>query len=62
MKCPRSIRELLSVLGFIAETQIKGLFGDPAARLIRLRRRKKRPSARSADDAAGVGTISGAHV
>lgn len=59
MKCPRSIRELLSVSGFIAEAQIKGLFGDPAARLIRLRRRKKRPCARSVGNAAAAGTTNG---
>jgi len=75
MKCPRSIRELLSEPSFIAQAQIKGLFGDSAARVIRLRRQKKRPCAVNghqhrlrgfnrtprADRLVGLATIFGLH-
>ena len=59
MKTGRSLRELLSVPGFVASARLKGIFGDPKARVVQLRRRKKRPFAQIAGSAAGGATTSG---
>ena len=62
MKTGRSLRELLSVPGFVASARLKGIFGDPKARVVQLRRRKKRPFAQIAGSAAGGVTTSGGAV
>ncbi len=56
MKSARSLRELFSMPGFAASATLTGIFGDRYARVVSLRRRKKRPSARSAVTAAGAAT------
>jgi hypothetical protein len=43
MKTGRSLRELFCFPGFVATATLKGVFGDPKARIVTLRRRKKRP-------------------
>jgi len=53
MKNPRSIRALFAFPGFTAASKLVGVFGDRYARVIQLRRRKKRPSVRTVDTAAG---------
>jgi len=40
MKSGRSLRELLSFPGFVAAATLKGVFGNPKARIVILRRRK----------------------
>ena len=62
MKTGRSLRELLSVPGFVASAKLRGIFGDPKARIVQLRRRKKRPFAQIAGSAAGGVTTSGGAV
>lgn len=42
MKSPRTVRELFSMPGFVANGTLKGIFGDRHARIITLMRRKKR--------------------
>jgi hypothetical protein len=37
----RTLRELFSFPGFYAQGQLKGVFGDPKARIVELRRQKK---------------------
>ena len=59
MKTPKSIRSLFSLPGFVAASALGGVFGDRYARVIVLRRRKKRPCARSAGGDAAPVTISG---
>lgn len=44
MKTGRSLRELFSFPGFVAAATLKGVFGDPKARIVTLRRRKKQRS------------------
>jgi hypothetical protein len=58
MKTGRSLRELFSFPGFVAAATLKGVFGDPKARIVSLRRRKKRPFARIAAIAAAAATTS----
>lgn len=53
MKNPQSIRSLFTLPGFVAASQLKGVFGDRYARVIKLRRRKKKPYVRAADTVAG---------
>ena len=43
MKNPRSIRALFAFPGFTAASKLVGVFGDRYARVIQLKRRKKRP-------------------
>ena len=59
MKTGRSLRELLSVPGFVASAKLKGIFGDPKARVVQLRRRKKQPFAQIVGSAARDVTTSG---
>ena len=59
MKNTKSIRSLFALPGFVVASQLKGVFGDRYARVIKLRRRKKRPSVRTVDTAAGDVTTSG---
>ena len=42
MKSPRTVRELFSMPGFVANATLDGIFGDSHARIITLTRRKKR--------------------
>lgn len=42
------LRDLYSFPGFVADTHVRGLFGDPYAVVIPLRRRSKKPPAASA--------------
>jgi hypothetical protein len=48
MQSPGTLRALFSLPGFIASSRLKGVFGDRFARVITLRRRKKRLGARAA--------------
>lgn len=41
MKSPRTVRELFSMPGFVANAILDGVFGDRYARIIILTRRKK---------------------
>jgi hypothetical protein len=43
--------------GFRPEGTVRGIFGDPKARIIRLSRRSKKRSAARADASTAVGTI-----
>ena len=43
MKSPRTVRELFSMPGFVAEATLQGVFGDRYARVVTLKRRKKPP-------------------
>ncbi|WP_435028763.1 hypothetical protein, partial [Xanthomonas cucurbitae] len=43
MKTGRRLSALFSFPGFAAESTLKGVFGAPKARIVTLRRRKKRP-------------------
>lgn len=58
MKDPKTIRSLFSQAGFVAKAVLGGVMGDRYARVIRLKRRKKRAYARSAGDAVDGGTTS----
>ena len=42
MQAPRTLRALFSLAGFVASARLKGVFGDRFARVVVLRRRKKR--------------------
>jgi len=42
MNSPTSIRDLHSLPGFVANPKLRGFFGDRFARVVVLRRRKKR--------------------
>jgi hypothetical protein len=43
MKSPKTIKDLFSFPGFVANARLTGLFGDRYARVVTLRRRKKQP-------------------
>jgi hypothetical protein len=51
VKETRTLRELFSFPGFYAERQLAGVFGDPKARIVELKRQKKE---RHVQDAAGT--------
>ena len=57
MKSPRTLRDLFSMPGFVANVKLSGVFGDRYARVVTLKRRKKRPSAQAAVIAAEAVTI-----
>ena len=59
VKAPGSIRALFSLPGFVARSQLVGVFGDRYARVIVLRRRKKLRDADSAACARGAVTTRG---
>ena len=59
MKTPKSIRSLFTLPGFVAASRLSGVFGDRYARVMKLRRRKKQPSVRTVDTAAGGVTTNG---
>ena len=48
MESPKTIKDLFSFPGFVANARLTGIFGDKYARLVTLRRRKKRPFAPAA--------------
>ncbi|WP_313915566.1 hypothetical protein [Tahibacter sp.] len=48
MKTGRNLRELFSFPGFVSAATLKGVCGDPKARVVTLRRRKKRRCVSSA--------------
>jgi hypothetical protein len=54
MKEPKTLRSLFSHPGFKAEARLYGVAGDRYARLIKLRRSKKREFARSAERGVAV--------
>lgn len=58
MKAPKSLRALFSLPGFIAASQLVGVFGDRYARVIVLKRQKKRRLVRDAGVVAGDATTS----
>ncbi|MDR4484894.1 MAG: hypothetical protein R3B95_17100 [Nitrospirales bacterium] len=47
MKRARTLCELYSFPGFSAAAQLKGVFGDPDVRVVRLRRKKRPAPARA---------------
>ena len=53
MKNPKTIRSLFAFPGFTASSKLRGVFGDRYARVIQLKRRKKRPFAVTVDTGAG---------
>ena len=57
LKSPRTIRALFSLSGFVANARLNGIFGDRYARVIELRRRKKRLSVHTAATAVEGATI-----
>jgi hypothetical protein len=58
----KHFRDLYRFPGFIPEGRIKGIFGDPLAVLVTLRRSRKKRSVRAAAKPAGLGTTSGVGV
>ena len=59
MRNSKSIRSLFTLPGFVAVSQLKGVFGDRHARILKLRRRKKQPSVRTVLTAAEGVTTNG---
>jgi hypothetical protein len=60
MKSPRTVRELFSMQGFVANATHDGVFGDRHARIITLMRRKKPLSIPTA--AIAVATVTTTHL
>jgi hypothetical protein len=58
METGRTLRDLFSFPGFVASAKLKGVFGDPRARVVTLRRRKKRLCVRIAAICAAAATTS----
>ncbi len=56
MKSCKTIKDLFSFPGFLANAKLTGVFGDRYARVVTLRRRKKQPSVPSVATSAGTGT------
>jgi hypothetical protein len=59
MKTGRCLRDLFAFPGFVATATLKGVFGDPKARIVRLRRQKKRQCVPIVAIAAAATTTSG---
>ena len=57
MKEKRTLRELFSVPGFYAKQQLQGVFGDPKARIVELKRQKKERYAQVVARAIAANTI-----
>ena len=57
MKKARTLRELFSFPGFYAHRQLQGVFGDPKARIVELRRQKKELSVQDAEKVISAITI-----
>ena len=55
MKKTKTLRELFSFPGFYAQQQLEGIFGDPKARVVELKRQKKERYAQDVEKAiAGI--------
>ena len=57
MRRANTLQKLFSFPGFRARHRLRGLFGDPVARVIELERRKKGLSALAAGSAISLSTI-----
>ncbi len=57
MRCVNTLQKLFSFPGFRAKQRLRGLFGDPMARVVELERRKKGLSAPVAARAISLSTI-----
>ena len=57
MKETRTLQELFSFPGFYAERQLAGVFGDPKARIVELKRQKKERYAQDVARATAAITI-----
>ena len=57
MKQARTLRELFSFPGFYAMNRLEGVFGDPKARIVELKRQKKEQYAQDVGRAIAVITI-----
>jgi hypothetical protein len=55
----KQLRDLYRFPGFLPEDRIKGVFGDPLAVVVTLRRNRKKRSAPPAAKRTGHGTTSG---
>jgi hypothetical protein len=56
MKDKKHLNALYSFPGFRARARLNGIFQDPMARVIELKRRQKKQPARYAEKAIGVST------
>ena len=61
-KRKRRLWDAYAFPGFRPEGTVRGNFGDPKARILRLRRRSKKRCAVVVDACIGVGTIAGSDV
>jgi hypothetical protein len=57
VKKARTLRELFSFPGFYSQGQLQGVFGDPKARIVQLKRQKKAQSVQGAARDPGNTTI-----
>lgn len=57
MKETRTLRELFSFPGFYAKQQLQGVFGEPKARIVELKRQKKERYAQDAGRVIAVITM-----
>jgi hypothetical protein len=57
MKKARTLRELFSFPGFYTQRQLQGVFGDPKARIVQLKRQKKAQSVQGVGRATADTTI-----
>ena len=57
MKETRTVRELFSFPGFYAQRKLQGVFGEPKARIVELKRRKKELSVQDVEKVIAVITI-----
>jgi hypothetical protein len=55
----KQLHDLYRFPGFVPQATMRGVFGDPQAVVITLRRRQKKPSATSAAKRTGPATTSG---
>ena len=57
MKETKTLRELFSFPGFYAQRQLQGVFGEPKARRVELKRQKKELSVQDVEKVIAVITI-----
>lgn len=57
MKKAKTLRELFSFPGFYAQRQLQGVFGDPKARIVEIRRQKKELSVQGVEKVITAITI-----
>jgi hypothetical protein len=62
MEKPRRLQDAYRFPGFEPENTVRGIFGDPKARLLRLRRLRKKPPAESVDNAREASTTASSDV